>query len=222
MKNIINYNMDYISLLPNDIYYEMCHYLQQIDLITMKYINNSCYRLTKYYIDKFCNNIDTHNLNYIEYCEDNCVIDLIKYIKINGKTVQKQRFTRIYILYNIIKKTIENNDSRLLNYFININPKIAYFDEIIIEASKRQSYIVVKFCLNYPINNINFLLEYAAEYSHNINIVNLLINKGANSVLVLNHALTKACLYQYGDLCALLISKGANECYNGIYFTHNH
>ncbi len=172
--------------------------------------------------DKFCNNIDTHNLNYIEYCEDNCVIDLIKYIKINGKTVQKQRFTRIYILYNIIKKTIENNDSRLLNYFININPKIAYFDEIIIEASKRQSYIVVKFCLNYPINNINFLLEYAAEYSHNINIVNLLINKGANSVLVLNHALTKACLYQYGDLCALLISKGANECYNGIYFTHNH
>lgn len=212
--------MDYISLLPNDIYYEMCHYLQQIDLINMKYINTSCYRLTKCYIDRFCNNIiDSDNLNYPEYCEDNCVIDLIKYIKVNSKTEQKQKFTRIYILLYIIK-ILENDDLRLLNYFININPKIEYFDEIIIEASKRQLYTIVKFCIDYPIENINNLLEYAAMYN-NINIVNLLINKGANSVSVLNHALTQACIYEHSGICELLISKGADECHSP-YIIHNH
>lgn len=198
----------------------MCHYLQQIDLITMKYINKSCYQLTNNYIDRFCNNIiDSDNLNYVEYCEDNCIIDLIKYIKVNGKTVQKQKNTRIYILLYIIK-TIEDNDLRLFNYFININPKIEYLDEIIIEASKRQIYTIVKFCIDYPIKNINHLLEYAAMYN-NINIVNLLINKRANSVSVLNHALTQACVYEHSDICELLISKGADKCHSP-YIIHNH
>lgn len=200
----------------------MCHYLQQIDLITMKYINNSCYRLIKCYIDRFCNNnINSDYLDYIEYIENNCAIDLIKYIKVNGRN-KGTKYIRLYILYYIIKKTVENGNLQLLNYFININPKIKYFDEIIIEALKRKNYIVVKFCLKYPIENINILLEYATIYINDTNIVNLLINNGANDIRSLNNALTRACNNGNLDTCITLISKGANECYNGIYFKHNH
>ncbi len=211
--------MDYISLLPNDIYYEMCHYLQQIDLITMKYINTSCYQLTKFYIDKFVINkvvkifnFDVYKLYY--YCSNNFAIDLAKYI-IYDKPEQ-----RYYIMFESIKTSFQDNDIRLFKYLIELHPKTIYLDRIIEIAITRQSYTILKFCIDYPIHDINILLIYASQY-YDINIINLLINKGDNNVSTLNSALTKACICENTDICELLISKGADKCHSP-YIIHQH
>ena len=92
------------------------------------------------------------------------------------------------------------------------------FEVIVTDNKWNNTVLLGKFCMNNNVIKIiklikidlewNWGLKYACAYGY-INIVRLLIEKGANDR---NYALYYACRYCHTDIVKLMIEKDANKC----------
>jgi len=191
-----------MDTIPTEIFFEIFHYLSQLDLLIFKLTSVDVYNIVSAYIKSNIKRYSQQNITSL--IKNDCAIYIRKYMTNIDKT-----------LYSILS----HKKYRLFDYLV-FRYNVADFSNVVKIACENANYNVFHFCWNKPHNknNTTIYLVQACK-GGNINIVATLLTFGANNGL--ERALTIACLYKHSDVCELLIKFGAKECFNSV-LVHYH
>lgn len=177
-------------------YYEIFDYLSQMDLLYFKSTCQYHYQLVNSYVSRKIGTIEDYALNRNKYFANNSVMHICKYMKNIDKTLYSLLYYKYIALFNCIVWKYDVQD----------------FEGVLKIACEQGDKMIFDYCwyINEYRPNIDALLILACK-GGDINIVSFLLNRSA---CYYDAALTKACHYGYRDICALLIKRGAKECFN--------